>query len=69
VTLSCVSYRSPHCKSAFPTLGNKEGRKVELIKGERHRITMCTEFGDDTCEEHKMKINKVDRSRLARPQR
>ncbi|KAM0898714.1 hypothetical protein ACQ4PT_021774 [Festuca glaucescens] len=35
-----------------------------LLKGKRHRSTLCIAFTDDTCEEHKMKINKVVRSNL-----
>jgi hypothetical protein len=42
--------------------------KVELIKGERHRSTICIEFGDHTWEKHKMKIKKVVRSNFVRPQ-
>ncbi|KAK1682930.1 hypothetical protein QYE76_043778 [Lolium multiflorum] len=35
-----------------------------LLKGKRRRSTLCIAFTDDTCEEHKMKINKVVRSNL-----
>jgi transitional endoplasmic reticulum ATPase len=35
-----------------------------LLKGKRRRSTVCIAFTDDTCEEHKMKINKVVRSNL-----
>uniref|UniRef100_A0ACD5UQY9 Uncharacterized protein n=1 Tax=Avena sativa TaxID=4498 RepID=A0ACD5UQY9_AVESA len=37
---------------------------VVLLKGKRRRSTLCIAFADDTCEEHKMKINKVVRSNL-----
>ncbi|KAM0872576.1 hypothetical protein ACQ4PT_038629 [Festuca glaucescens] len=43
---------------------------VVLLKGKRRRSTVCIAFADDTCEEHKMKINKVVRSNLrVRPRR
>ncbi|XP_071681239.1 cell division cycle protein 48 homolog [Lolium perenne] len=37
---------------------------VVLLKGKRRRSTVCIAITDDTCEEHKMKINKVVRSNL-----
>ncbi|XP_047064693.1 cell division cycle protein 48 homolog [Lolium rigidum] len=37
---------------------------VVLLKGKRRRSTVCIAIADDTCEEHKMKINKVVRSNL-----
>jgi transitional endoplasmic reticulum ATPase len=37
---------------------------VVLLKGKRRRSTLCIAITDDTCEEHKMKINKVVRSNL-----
>ncbi|KAM0902506.1 hypothetical protein ACQ4PT_019246 [Festuca glaucescens] len=35
-----------------------------LLKGKCRRSTVCIAFTDDTCEEHKMKINKVIQSNL-----
>uniref|UniRef100_A0ACD5VN50 Uncharacterized protein n=1 Tax=Avena sativa TaxID=4498 RepID=A0ACD5VN50_AVESA len=37
---------------------------VVLLKGKRRRSTVCIAIADDTCEEHKMRINKVVRSNL-----
>ncbi|CAM0880460.1 unnamed protein product [Alopecurus aequalis] len=37
---------------------------VVLLKGKRRRSTVCMAFPDDTCEEHKIKMNKVVRSNL-----
>uniref|UniRef100_A0ACD5VEN9 Uncharacterized protein n=1 Tax=Avena sativa TaxID=4498 RepID=A0ACD5VEN9_AVESA len=37
---------------------------VVLLKGKRRRSTLCIAIADDTCEEHKMRINKVVRSNL-----
>nr|XP_051198322.1 cell division cycle protein 48 homolog [Lolium perenne] len=35
-----------------------------LLKGKRRRATVCIVVPDDTCEEHKLRINKVTRSNL-----
>ncbi|KAM0916465.1 hypothetical protein ACQ4PT_010181 [Festuca glaucescens] len=35
-----------------------------LLKGKRRRTTVCIVVPDETCEEHKLKINKVARSNL-----
>ncbi|XP_047074132.1 cell division cycle protein 48 homolog [Lolium rigidum] len=35
-----------------------------LLKGKRRRATVCIVIPDDTCEEHKLRINKVARSNL-----
>ncbi|KAE8795985.1 Cell division cycle 48-like protein [Hordeum vulgare] len=35
-----------------------------LLKGKRRHSTVCMALPDDTCEEHKMRINKVARSNL-----
>ncbi|XP_047084260.1 cell division control protein 48 homolog D-like [Lolium rigidum] len=37
---------------------------IVLLKGKRRRTTVCMVHPDDTCEEHKLKINKVARSNL-----
>ncbi|KAM0864636.1 hypothetical protein ACQ4PT_043796 [Festuca glaucescens] len=37
---------------------------VVLLKGKRRRTTGCIVVPDDTCEEHKLKINRVARSNL-----
>jgi hypothetical protein len=49
---------------------NKEGRECRADQGQappQRRSTIRIEFGNDTCEEHKIKINKVVRSNLSRP--
>jgi hypothetical protein len=45
---------------------NKEGRKSRADQAQappQRRSTIRIEFGNDTCEEHKIKINKVVRSK------
>ncbi|KAF7035876.1 hypothetical protein CFC21_046662 [Triticum aestivum] len=37
---------------------------IVLLKGKRRHNTVCVALPDDTCEEHKLRINKVARSNL-----
>uniref|UniRef100_M8AQ44 Cell division control 48-D-like protein n=1 Tax=Aegilops tauschii TaxID=37682 RepID=M8AQ44_AEGTA len=37
---------------------------IVLLKGKRRHNTVCMALPDDTCEEHKLRINKVARSNL-----
>ncbi|KAK1666282.1 hypothetical protein QYE76_054441 [Lolium multiflorum] len=37
---------------------------IVLLKGKRRRTTVCIVVPDETCEEHKLKLNKVARSNL-----
>jgi hypothetical protein len=65
-----IDQEGHEARFAFPALRKKkEGRKSLADQGrapqhDLHRVRLC-----DTCEEHKMKINKVVRSNLARLQR
>ncbi|KAI4965242.1 hypothetical protein ZWY2020_054963 [Hordeum vulgare] len=53
----CTSTQTPWKLSLF------KGDTV-LLKGKRRHSTVCMALPDDTCEEHKMRINKVARSNL-----